>query len=259
MIVHSVLSHHPAAVADEMMRFLTSLGKGVPFCLGYGGLREEFDRIKFPEKFFLDAPTLRGRIEEQNFSCWLNATASWCQAQGHTPDLVHFTENDHLPLRSDYWAELGSVAAKSGKDFLGKWCMDRTNTNEQLYLHYRDDARLHRHLALISVHSDRRTLWGALADGMLLRWSALAALSNVDLDFPCFTEILIPSTLYHLGFTLGDFDAWSPIYRSLRHRPAYEMSDVRAMMPRKPFCCHPFKDVEGLPGIYDLVLPPGLA
>lgn len=252
MIVHSVLTHHPAPVADGMMRFLADLGAGVAFCLGYGGSREEFERIEFEDKFFLDDPSLRGRIEDQNFSAWFQATEEWCIRKNLQPGLVHFTENDHLPLRADYWVELERAFLESGRDFLGKWCMDRTNTNEQFYLHYRDDPCLLQHLASVSMRSDVRTIWGALADGMLMRREALEALSAVDLALPCFTEILIPSTLHHLGFTLGDFDAWSSIYRFVRHRPAYELSDIREMMSLKPWCCHPFKDIGNLPHLYDL-------
>ncbi|MBE2204429.1 MAG: hypothetical protein IAE94_08840 [Chthoniobacterales bacterium] len=254
MIVHSVLSHHPAHVVDAMMRFLGTLGPQTVFCLGYGGPREEFDRIAFPEKFFLGDPSLRGRIEEQNFSCWIQATGAWYRRRGIEPDLVHFTENDHIPLRADYWEELRRTIEASGRDFLGKWCMDRTNTNEQSYLHYRDDARLLGHLAALSVRSDPRTIWGALADGMLMRRTAVEALTNRDLSLPCFTEILIPSTLHHLGFTLGDFDAWSGIFRGVRHRPAFALDGLREMIPTKPWCCHPFKDVGSLPELYELIL-----
>jgi len=253
MIVHSVLTHHPAAVADGMVAFLSTLGPDVKFCLAYGGTEEEFEKIRFSAKFFLNDPSLRGRIEEQNFASWLTSTVAWCKQSGLRPELVHFTENDHLPLRADYWRELERASIRSDTDFLGKWCMDRTNTNEQFYLHYRDHEQLRHHLASVSVHSDKRTIWGALADGMLFRWAALESLTRINLDVPCFTEILIPSTLHHLGFTLADFDAYSSIYRFVRHRPAWEITDVSELVSQGAWCCHPFKCIAQLNDLYQLV------
>lgn len=253
-MVHSILTHHPAEVADAMMRFFAELGGDTRFCLAYGGDREEFEKIRWPGKFFLDETSLRGRTEEQNFSCWLKATVDWYRACGLQPEVVHFSENDHLPLRRDYWRELSRVLSASGRDFLGKWCIDRTGTNEKAYLHYRAAPVLLRHLNGISVHQNKTTLWGALADGMVFRREALEALASLDMGIPSFTEILIPSSLHHLGFALGDMDAFSTLFKSVRHRPEYLVNDVRELCSAGAWCCHPFKTVAELPTIFELVL-----
>ncbi|MCX6972659.1 MAG: hypothetical protein NTV93_21250 [Verrucomicrobia bacterium] len=252
-MVHSILTHHPAEVADAMLHFLNALGGETKFCLAYGGTREEFDKILYPEKFFLESPNLRGSIEEQNFSCWLKATVEWARQKDLDPKVAHFTENDHIPLRGDYWVKLEEVLSRSGKDFLGKWCMDRTNTNEAFYHQYREDPVLLKLLEAISIHQNKTTIWGALADGMLFRWEALEALCRVELEIPCFTEILIPSSLHHLGFSPGDFDSYSKIFAWVRHRPEFLLSDVPFLLSQGAACCHPFKSIEDLPEIYRLV------
>lgn len=220
----------------------------VEFVVGYGGPRNEFDRITWPNRIFLEHATFRGRIEEQNFSPWLNAVGRWIQDRQRAPDYVHFSENDHIPLRRDYWSELAGAMNRSGCDFLGKWCMDRTGTNEEFYLRYRRDPILRTVLEPLGQVEPR--IWGALADGMVFKQQALQALSDVDLDIPCFTEILIPSVLAKLGFRLGDMDAWSDVFRWVRHRPAFEVADVDALLAGGAFCCHPFKDLGRLPELW---------
>ena len=254
MIVHSVLSHHPPHVADAMTEFLQDLGNDVRFCLAYGGAREEFDKIRFKDKLFLPDPGLRGNIADQNFSCWFQAVMDWIDQTNIDPEVVHFTECDHIPLRWDYWHEIDRAMVSSGKDFLGKWCMDRSNTNERFYLNYRENVELLRHLRSLNPKIERPVIWGALANGMTFRAAALRALCGVDLRVDCFTEILIPSTLLQLGFQLGDFDAFSTVFAWVRYRPEFLLSDIHDLLARDAWCSHPFKSTVQLPELYELAI-----
>ena len=254
MIVHSILSHHPAKAVDAMAEFLQALGNDVRFRFAYGGERDEFEKIRSRDKIFLADPGLRGKIESRNFSNWFKAGLSWFDSAGLRPDYIHFTECDHLPLQAGYWSQIEKSMLSSGKDFLGKWCMDRSNTNEQFYLKYRGDPALLRHLRSLNPTLAQPVIWGALADGMTFRAESLRALCGVDLGIDCFTEILIPSTLHQLGRELGDFDAFSTIFACVRHRPEFLLSDVSDLLARGAWCCHPFKNVIQLPDLYDLVL-----
>jgi len=253
MIVHSILSHHPAHVVDAMAEFLQALGNGVRFCLAYGGEQEEFEKILFEDKIFLADPGLRGKIESQNFSCWFRAVLDWAERMNVAAEVVHFTECDHIPLRPDYWSEIKRSVCASGKDFLGKWCMDRTNTNEQFSLHYRNDPAFLAHLRALRPNGPN-PIWGALANGMTFRLEAIRALCNVDLKLDCFTEILIPSTLRCLGFELGDFDEVSSVFARVRHRPEFLLSDVSDLLSQDAWCCHPFKNIRDFSSLFENVL-----
>lgn len=253
MIVHSILTHHPPSVVDEMLGAFQQMAPEVVFVIGFGGEEEEFGQISFPSKIFLSDPSLRGTIEKQNFGSWLKAVAGWIAREHLEPTAVHFSENDHIPLRPDYWCELERALHRSGCDFLGKWCTDRTNTNEAFYLFYRDDERLMAHLRSLSGRTSGLSIWGALANGMLFRWSALQSLAAIDLELECFTEILVPSTLHHLGFSLGDMDAHSNLFQWVRHRPDFDLSTTIGLTAQDAFCCHPFKDVQSLPAIWKML------
>lgn len=253
MLHHSILTHWKAGLVDSIMGFLVELEPGVNFSIGYGGTEEEFQKIKFGNKTFLPDPKLRGPTDRQNYACWLIAIDATMEKAGDQSEAVYFTETDHLIFRSGYSQELVRCLQASGLDFLGKWCMDRDNTNEYFYLRYRDHQPLLEHLASISVRDSKTKIWGALANGMLFRRDVLRTLCKGEISLPCFTEIMIPSTLYHLGFNLGDFDTYSDIYRHVQYRPTFDCAEVRRMVEENAYCCHPFKDQAGLTSIFDFV------
>jgi len=252
-IVHSILSHHRAETVDAMVAAYARMAPDVAFCIGYGGSRAEFERIGWKDAFYIEEPGLRGITEQQNYFPWLCAVADWVWSRGWQPECIHFSECDHLVLRSDYWAVLARTLERSGRDFLGKWCMDRSNTNEWARLHYRNNRELLGYLDGFSQRDDKTRLWGALGNGMLLRWPALDALTRTAGRIACFTEILVPSTVHHLGFALGDMDAYGNLYRWVRHRPEFLLEHVEAFLNQGAYCCHPFKAVERLPEVWDLL------
>lgn len=246
-VLHTILSHWPADQVDQLIALHQLLEPTNEYLLAYGGKPENFEKIQFPNKVFLADPCLRGPTDTQNYACWVTAVADYVKSQPTSPDLVYFTETDHLMLRKGYGATLVEIMEKSGQDFLGKWCMDRSHTNEFFFLRYRDHAPLLAHLKKIAPLPDPVKIWGALADGMLFRWKALEGLASVDLAaVPCFTEILFPSTLARLGFKLGDFDTYSDFYKYVRYRPDYPVEEVQTIASDGGWCCHPFKQASRL-------------
>lgn len=245
MIVNTILAHYNAELIDAMMSHLhTTAGDDVAFHLAYGGPSDQFDHIQYRHKTLLDDPQLKGQVYPQNYSLWLQAVRDWAVANRLNPIAVHFTEVDHIILSPKYWLEIKRVLETSKHDVFGKTCYDCNNTNFHFYLEYRDDASLINYLTGLSTRDNKKSLWTALGDGLLMRWEALDAFCKQPTYHDCYTEILIPSVLHHLGFSLVDLDSISDIFKEVRFRPAYTYDEALALAKEGALCCHPFKERE---------------
>jgi len=255
MLVNTILIHYPAELCDAMFETFSSMAaEDARFLLAYGGPHAEFAKIQYPDKIFFDDLHLRGQASPQNSWPWLKAASEWTRSHAAEATAVHFTECDHLVFRSDYWRRMEALLLSSGKDFLGKDCFCCSNTNFHFFLEYRDDPTLLALLGSISKRDDPTQLWTALGNGMLFRREALEALVAATDSIPCYTEILIPSVLFHTGRTLGSIDEISEQFDHVRFRPNFSSAEVLSLMREGTSCCHPFKDRERLPELLDKIL-----
>lgn len=239
----TVLTHLDADRVHETIGLLESVTRKGHLLVFHAGKREDYERIEFEDKIFIDDPTLRG--PERYLQSWskLFEAAWWARFEGDERfDALYLIEYDHLILDPKFERRLADLAADTGADFLGKNCVDRTATNWEHYVRFRGDERLLAHLRRVSVREDRARLFGCLGDGMWLSREALRAYVHITGHPPCYCETYVPTLLHHLGFRVVDVDAHSDLYRHVRWIPTFGVDEVVTRFHEGATFLHPVKD-----------------
>lgn len=240
-LLHTILSHWEPDDVDVLMTYHQKLDPSVDLLLAYGGPEAKFDKIAWPQKVFIADPGLRGPTDQQNYSQWIRGTKAWAEKFPELPDAVFFTETDHPMLRSGYGQELSRTLSMSRRGFLGKWCSNREGSNSYFYLRYRDDPALRKVLRDISGVEDS-PIYEALATGMLFRWDVLEGVSAQRVDGQIFTEVIIPSVVRALGYSLDCFDRNGDFMQQVRYRPSFSLNEAVGARDAGAWCCHPLKE-----------------
>ncbi len=250
----TVLTHLDADRVHETVELLTSMTRKHHLVLAHAGKREDFERIEFEDKIFIDDLTLRG--PERSLQSWSQIfEAVWrtrFQAD-EALDSLYLIEYDHLILDQGFERRLADLAAGTGADFLGKNCVDRTGTNWEHYVRFRRDERLLAHLRRVSVREDPERLFGCLGDGMWLSRRALQAYVETAGHPPCYCETYVPTLLHHLGFRVVDIDAHSSLYQHVRWNPPFTAEDVYELFHQGAAFLHPVKDQAAVRKLLDTV------
>src|SRR5262249_43042300 len=126
----AVLTHLDAQRVHETVDFLRLVTGGNDVVVCHAGGYEDFERVEFEDKIFVDDPTLRGPERH------LQSVSQVFEALWHTRferderlNSLYLIEYDHLVLDAGYDRRLRDLADATGADFLGKNCVDRTATN----------------------------------------------------------------------------------------------------------------------------------
>jgi hypothetical protein len=241
-LLHTILSHWEPEKADLLMSYHQRLDPSVELLLAYGGPEVSFDKIDWQKKIFIADPGLRGPTDRQNYCHWMRQATAWAKNLPELPDAVFFTETDHPMLRSGYGQKLAEILTRSQCGFLAKWCSNREGSNSYFYLQYRDDPILRQVLREASGVEDS-PIYEALATGMLFLWDVLDNVQTQRIDAPVFTEVIIPSTVRALGYSLGCFDHNGDFMRQVRYRPSFSLNEAVAKRSNGAWCCHPLKEL----------------
>jgi len=238
-----VLTHLAGPAADDRMELLRAVAPDARLVVGHGGTRSDYERVTWPEKFFVDDPTLRGPAQHlQSLTQVFEIAWREYVARDAELDSVYVIEYDHLILDPAFEHRLRALASETGADLLGKTCVDRTATNEAHYIRWRRDERLLEHLRRHSVREDPEQIFGALGDGLWLTRRALEAYVNVGTHPPCYCEVYVPTLVHHLGFRVVDIDRHGDLYHHVRWLPEYSSSEVLALARAGVPFVHPAKD-----------------
>ena len=105
------------------------------FVVCHGGARDEFDRVRWREKVFVDDPSLRGPPQHLQSLTQIFETL-WREyfARDAELDSLYVIEYDHLILDGAFEDRLREVAQVTAADLLGKRCVDLTATNVAHYV-----------------------------------------------------------------------------------------------------------------------------
>lgn len=237
-----VLTHLSAPAVDAHLAYLHTLDPRAHVVLCHGGRREDFELVEWPDKLFLEEPSLRGApISFQSYNEMLVLIQRQYMAEGEWSAAM-LLEYDQVPLRGDYLDRSLEAFERSGADFLGIDCGPRNDTNWAHYIRFRDDPGLLAFLAERSTRDDPRLMFGCLGTGFIIGRDALAAFAGVEHYSPCYVELYLPTVLHHLGFEVADLSALTDFGRAVRWAPVYGLREARELQATGATFVHPFKD-----------------
>jgi hypothetical protein len=235
-----LLTHQDAAAVDANVRYLTSVAPQARFVVAHGGRAEDCERVTFSDKVFVDDATLRGPPRtHQSYHVTLAAVHGAFVRDDPGIRSVYVFEWDHVVLRADFEEPLRALAERTGAQFLGKTCVERTATNWHHYTRYRRDAALLAHLREHSVRDDPTRMFGTLGNGFWLSRDALEAYLAIGERPVVYGELYLPTILYHLGFAVAEIP--SALYRAVRYEPEVSLAELLALKRAGGWFAHPFK------------------
>jgi hypothetical protein len=232
--LNAVITHLPAAEAEQDLRALRELAPGSRFVACYTGPRAEFENLE--DAIFLDDGGLAGA--PRSYQSYHGVFAALAE---QSFDALYLIEYDHLVLDPGFEGALIDLAERTGADFMGKNCVPRNHTNWPHYARFRRNPDLLEHLRRISTRDDPTVLFGTLGSGMWLSRRALDSYLSLEAHPRCYGELYVPTVLHHLGHRLVDIDAVSDLYRNVRWEPEYDLAEVLALKRSGTTFIHPVK------------------
>ncbi len=242
-LLTALLTHLGPEATQATLRHLGRVAPGVRVVVCHGGSRSDFDQIDTEEKVFVEDPDLRSApITIQSYNELLRLV--WQESVRDDPaiEAVCVLEYDQVVLCLDYEARIRDLLVRSGADFLGKNCVDRTQSNWVHYLRYRDDPGLLAFLRAVSVRNDKERMFGCLGTGLVLRRAVLEALATMEHFRPAYNELYLPTLVHHLGFKVDDVTRLGDCYDHVRWAPPYDLKEALALKARGACFVHPLKD-----------------
>lgn len=247
----AVLTHLDAEQVHETIALLRLAVPESELVVCHAGEREDFERIQFESKIYIDDPHLRGPARHLQSWTQIFEAVWWTHFErDQTVDSLYLIEYDHVILDTCFEARLLDLAARTGADFLGKNCVDRTATNWEHYVRFRRDERLLGHLRSLSVRADPERLYGCLGDGMWISRSALMAYVQTAQHPPCYCETYVPTLVHHLGFNVVNVDEHDDLYRHVRWVPPFTPEEAVARFREGAIFLHPVKSGDAVRGLW---------
>jgi hypothetical protein len=205
-VLNLLITHQAPEKVSRMLAWWEAVTDASNLLVAHGGSREDFDRIDFPRKIFVDDPRLRARDlqrEMQSYGAILRAAAEFLSARDFTH--VYLAEYDHLPLVADLHARLLARLAAEDADVLGHGALRVDGTNQPHYLFHRANPDFAPYWQRVTCRKDASVVLSMLGSGSFWRREAFEAVAFADDPVPMYLEIRLPTLAHHLGYRVRDF------------------------------------------------------
>jgi len=185
-----VLDHRdPETIQKLVLNWAPDFCPPEDLLIAYGGVRETFENIAFPQKVFVDDSRLRTRDhqrEAQSYRGVFSAVADWLRGKDFTHIL--FMEGDHIPLANDIIAKYLEFLRVEDADVLG-------------YHLARIDGTLHPHWLASGAdpHKDEVML-SMLGTGHFWKREAWEEVARAPSCSPLYLELDLPTAAHAKGF-----------------------------------------------------------
>jgi hypothetical protein len=202
-----LLSHQTPAELEPLLRVWQQVADPDSVLLAYGGIEDQFARIGFEPKVFIDDPCLRTRDhqrERQSCTGVLRQAAQWMKSRPQFR-YVHFVEYDHLPLVADLYARMIARLELEQADVLAFHLRRVDGTSDAHYLHPANEPRFHAYFSSITRRRDPEVVLAMLGTGSFWKREAFEAVISQEEPFPIYFELYLPTLAHHLGYRLRDF------------------------------------------------------
>ena len=229
-VCYLLLSHLPPEETEGLVaRWQRYYREPSRLVLCYGGTAENFAKISYSDKIFIDDPRLRTKHhqkEKQSYSQIFQKVTHWLS--GHPEcEYVYFAEFDHWPLVKDVGARMIEKLRREKADVMGHQLARRDQTSCVHYLYHLSDERFLPWLKKVSCRPDRGAVFNMFGSGSFWTREAFMAVGNAGEPVPVYLETYLPTLAHHLGFRIRDFQEQSRYIRATGNR-FDEIEEARA-------------------------------
>lgn len=247
---HVLLMHFDKATTERMLKLWHELaGPGHQIILAYGGTREEYEKIEWPNRFFVPQqelwPVKPGLCPSHTYA--LKEAAKICLSHGH--DGLLYSDSDAWPASRDYLDSMCRPAWTKGIDFYAPRIRDITHSS----YHFDPSTgikivpSIQRWVRKHDLEDPNAAVRILTALGAVKYYSSAILGRFVDKcseEPPLSDEMAIPTYMHYLGASycsLEDLDIMESDH-FLRYRPALSRTEIEEAISRHVPIIHPVKD-----------------
>ena len=201
--VNIIVTHQSAPQVAAMLEWWHSAASADSLWIAYGGTREEFAAIAWPQKFFLESHRIRTtdpQRDRQGYHEIFQQTVARGILDGKR--YVHLAEYDQLPLQPAINSLQIRVLHRLRADVLGYRLKRVDGTNNPHCLYHQSDPAFARFISQLSRRSDPSVILSFVGFGSFWTTSAFRAVAAVAEPFPIYLELWMPTVAHHLGFSI---------------------------------------------------------
>jgi len=239
--VCAILCHLPQQKTDLIMEFFKAMTPDATIVLAYGGRPDEFEKIQYPHKFYIEDERIRGLGYRQSYFGLMDDLSVWMDVRGILPRWITILDYDCLPL-DPYWnSSLVAVMERERAGFGGKLIRNCTNDNSLFVCNAVKDRILQR----LEIMYPELELYQCLGALLCFNAECLEAIRSLRVDFEdIFFEVALPTSARLKGFRTISFDALSDMTREVRFRPQHALVGISESMRAGVRILHPVKEIE---------------
>jgi hypothetical protein len=202
-----ILTHQSAAHIKRMLAWWHTAAPADSLWIAYGGTREEFAKIEWPQKFYLESNRIRTQDPQRERQSYQEIFTQSVKL-GFLDGLryVHLAEFDQIPLQPALNRLQIRVLKRLQADVMGYRLTRIDGTNHPHYLNHAHDPAFPAFLRRITQRRDTQTVLSFLGFGSFWTAEAFRAVASIPEPFPIYLEIWMPTVAHHLGYRVHRID-----------------------------------------------------
>jgi hypothetical protein len=238
--VHIVLCHLAPRQTERLLNHANQLGQGYTIVLAYGGRKDDFEKIDWPHKIFLDDPTLRGPWWLTSYYQIVTCARHYMKSQSISADWIFLGDYDLLPLRPRYLDAMFKVMAENGAGLAAKEFRDVSLSNCPYLLRHLQDGSIGPEFN----GPNKAPVYHALGCAFAFHRECFDKLflSPHGLSKSYF-ELGMATEASAQGFRLLSLDAHGDFMTQVRYRPVFSAEEAIAASGRMSLI-HPVKEID---------------
>ena len=207
-VLNLILTHQSTPAVHKMIGYWKDHVDPGSILIAYGGSRDEFDRIDYEAKFFIESSGLRTRDHQREFQSYtglFQAAEAFLQMNGRHFSFVHFAEYDHLPLIEDLNQRQIHRLQAENADVLGFHVNQVDGTSNPHFLYHMASTEFLQYWMKITRRNEFDVVLSMFGSGSFWSREAFCGVTALEEPFPMYMEIYLPTLAHHLGFRVRDF------------------------------------------------------
>ena len=241
-VMNLLLTHSIGEKFDRLLECWKPICPEENLWIAFGGTREDFEKLDYPRKVYIEDPKLRTRDhqrERQSYTGIFKAMAPVVDRE--KPDFIYLCEYDHLPVVTDLnERQLKAIRAEKA-DVMGHWLYRVDGTGHAHFLFQEADPGFYPFLKSISRRSDPSVVLTMFGSGSFWSREAFLAIATQAQPIECYLELYLPTMAHHLGFRVR---RWNEDQHLISNLPSPRVT-VEEARKRNCWTVHPVKELSG--------------
>jgi N-acetylglucosaminyldiphosphoundecaprenol N-acetyl-beta-D-mannosaminyltransferase len=239
-VMNLLLTHQVGEQFERVRECWRGVAPEENLWVAFGGTRENFEKLDYSRKIFVDDPKLRKKDNQREKQCYsgiFKAMASVIEAE--KPDYIYLCEYDHLPLIPDLNQQQVRAIRQEEADVMGHWLYRVDGTGHYHELYHESDPDYLPFWKSVSRRENRTVILSMFGSGSFWTREAFLAIANQQQTIECYLEIYLPSLAHHLGFRVRGWRESDHLISNLA-LPAITMENARN---KGCWTVHPVKEI----------------